>query len=77
MNVKVNLCTFIFASNFNRDLSLGVVRSFFFLQLMKIQPMQICQTEIYVNELCIYNWYLLAIDSRQEYMPKKLQLKSV
>lgn len=36
MNVKANLCRFIFfelhiASNFNRDLSLGVVRSFFFL----------------------------------------------
>ena len=35
MNVKANLCMFIFfelhiASNFNRDLSLGVVRSYFF-----------------------------------------------
>jgi hypothetical protein len=50
----------------------------FFLQLMKIQTMQICQTEIYVNDLCIYHWYLLAVDSRPEFLPKNyIQLKSV
>ena len=78
---QIYVSTFIFFEIFSQTLTetwflvfsskiQGVVQSFFFLQLMKIQSMQICQTEIYFYELCIYHWYLLAVDSRPEFMPK-------
>ena len=74
MNVKVNLCMFnvhilwTIASNFNRDLSLGVVRLFFSCNSWKFSQ---CK---FARQKFIYHWYLLAIDSRLLFMPKSCSL---